>query len=282
MLEPGAVLHQLGQPVAVHLGHLDIGDDQRHPAVQVPVVRDGRQGVPELLTIGEHLEVHIVGLPQGVPDHLAEKDGVLRYPDGLVVPVPGPQALHLGNLNRRLRRDLRNDALKVQNGHQVPALALGDAGSHALGAAGNRLIRLLNVRPGNAVDAHHRVNPEGDKHLVEIGDDENILGALLLLHAQIPGQIYHRQHRVPGLEDALHRRVGVGHGLHRLGDHDLPDFGHVDAEQIPPDGKLHDLNLIGTGLQQDPAVLRFSHSLTLPSLINYVPVLSQKNTSCRP
>ena len=108
------------------------------------------------------------------------------------------------------------------------------------------------------------MDAESNKHLVKVGDDKNILGILLALLPQVPGQVHHCKHSVPGLEDPLHRRVRMGHGLDRLGNHNLADLGHVNAVEISPDGKLHDLNLIGTGLQKDPAVLRISHFSNAP------------------
>ena len=43
LLEPGVVLHQLSQPMAVHLGHLDVGDDQGHVLLQIPFGGQGGQ-----------------------------------------------------------------------------------------------------------------------------------------------------------------------------------------------------------------------------------------------
>ena len=205
-----------------------------------------------------HPQIHIARLLQGILNHLREQHGILRHPDGLLAAGAGPQGVNLLDLDGRLRGDLRHNALEVQNGDQIIA-ALGNAGGYALRAAGDGLVRLLDVGPGDQADAHDSVNPEGNEHLVEIGDDEDVLGPFRALYAQILGQIHHCQHGVPGLENPLHCRMGVGHGLNRLGYHDLFDLCHVDAVQVSSDGKLHDLDLVGSGLQQDPVVVHLSH-----------------------
>ena len=104
------------------------------------------------------------------------------------------------------------------------------------------------------------MDPESDKHLVEVGDDEDVpLSPVAVDAAEVLGEVHHGEDVIPGLEDALHRRVGVGHGLDGRGDHDLLDLRHVDAVQIPVDGELHDLDFISPGLQQYAGVVHLSH-----------------------
>ena len=230
--------------MAVHLGHFDVGDNQRHLVVKVVVAPEAVEVLPQLAAVREHPGIPVAGLVQGLFDHLAEEHGVLRHQDDGVAPLPLAQLVDLGHLDGGLRGDFRHDFLKVQDGHQIVA-ALGDAGSNALVSSGHGFVRLLDAFPGDAADAHHRVDPKGDVHLVEIGDDEQVLALFLPSLAQeVRGQIHHGNHFVPGLENALHRRVGMGHVLHGLRDQNLLDLRHVDAVQAFIDGKFHDLDLI--------------------------------------
>ena len=111
------------------------------------------------------------------------------------------------------------------------------------------------------------MHPEGDKHLIEVCDNKDVLRILLPAVPQVFGQVHHREHRIPGLEDAFHRGMGMGHGLHRSGNHDLPHLGHVNAVQIAADGELHDLDLVGAGLQQNLMLAFFPHSNALPFIM---------------
>ena len=98
-LEALTVLDELGQPVAVHLGHLDVRDDQGHMAREVRVPGKLVEVVPELPAVGVHPEVHVPRLAQGVLDHLREEDGVLRDPDGALIPGPGAHGVDLLHLD---------------------------------------------------------------------------------------------------------------------------------------------------------------------------------------
>ena len=171
-----------------------------------------------------------------------------------------------GHLNGRLGGDLRHDLLKVKNRDQIVA-ALGNARGNALVAAGNGLVRLLNGPPGDAADADHRVNTEGDVHFIEAGDDEKVLRPLLPgLAKQVFGQVYHGDDRITGLENTLHGRVGMGHGLDRLRNQNFLDLCHIDAVKAVEDREFHDLDLICAGFQQDPALIFLQHNSGSPSL----------------
>ena len=261
MLEVLVVLYQFGQPVAVHLGHLNIRNDQRHLVIQVWVAPQAAEELPQLTSIREHVGVHVAGLVEGLLDHLAQQYGVLCHQDDGVAPLAFAQALDLGHLDGGFRRDLRHNLLEVQDGHQVIP-ALGDARGDALVPSGHGFVRLLDALPGDAADAHHSVHPEGNVHLVEIGDDEQVFALFLpRLPQQVRGQVHHGDHLVPGLENSLHRRVGVGHVLDGLGDKNLLDLRHVDAVQAVIDGEFHDLDFICARLQQNaPLVLFQQHS----------------------
>ena len=111
--------------------------------------------------------------------------------------------------------------------------------------------------------------PESDEHLVEIGDDKQFLiPALHIPAGQVLGQVDHCDNGIPGLEDPFHRRMGMGHGMHLFRHHDLPDFGHIDSIQIPVNGKLHDLDLIGSRFQQDSVFFLF-HDIDPPLPYQY-------------
>ena len=203
---------------------------------------------------------------EGLLDHFAQEHRVLRHGDDRLVAVPLAQLIDLGHLDGRLRGDLRHDLLKVKDRDQIVA-ALGDAGGNALVAAGNGLVRLLDGLPGDAADADHRVNTESDVHFIEAGDDEKVLRPLLSrLPKEVLGQVYHGDDRITGLENTLHGRMGMGHGLDRLGDQDLLDLCHIDAVKAVEDREFHDLDLIRAGFQQDPALIFLQHNSGSPFL----------------
>ena len=89
------------------------------------------------------------------------------------------------------------------------------------------------------------MNTKRDMHLIEIGDDEQVLVPLFFLPStQIFGQVHHCDHYVSGLEDALHCGMRMGHGMYRCGHQDLPHLCHIDPIEIPVNGKLHNFDLI--------------------------------------
>ena len=108
------------------------------------------------------------------------------------------------------------------------------------------------------------MHPERDVHIVEIGDDEQVLFLQLGFIAEIAGQVQDGNHRLPGLENPLHCRMGMGHCLHRLAEHDFVHLRDVNAVKAPGDRKLHDFDLIGTRFQQDFIFVNFICHSSLP------------------
>ena len=94
-LELGIILDHLSQAMAIHLGHLNVGDDQGHLFPQVFRVAVLLQTVPKLQAIHTHGYVHVAGLVQGFHNHPAQEDGVLRHHDGCLPAFPVAKALDL-------------------------------------------------------------------------------------------------------------------------------------------------------------------------------------------
>ncbi len=196
------------------------------------------------------MQVGIAGLVQALLYHMGQQDGVLRHKDGHLVALALAHLLDLADLDGGRGGYLRHDALKVQDSHQIVA-ALGDARGHAIVAAVDGIVRLLDVLPGDGGNAHHRMYAEGHRHLVKACEYEQVVGlGLIVVHPQVLGEVDDGDHLFPGLEDPLHRLMGVRHELYRRRDHYLLHLRHVYAVENPVDGELHDLHLIGAGLQQ--------------------------------
>ena len=235
--------------MAVHLGHLQVGNHNRNLSGGAPAVLTRLQRLPQLCAVLEHAQVGIPRLSQRGTDHLGQQDGVLRDPDRLASLLPLTHSIHLTELDTGLRRNLGHNLFKIQNRDQVLA-ALSDSGGNPVCAPGNRVVRLLDVPPRDTADPHYRMDAEGNVHFIEIGDNEEILFPFGFgMSTEILRQIHHGNHDVPGFKNPFHCRVGMGHWVHRRRQHNLTHLGHIDPVEISVNGKLHDLNLVCPRLQ---------------------------------
>ena len=103
--------------------------------------------------------------------------------------------------------------------------------------------------------------------VVEVGDDKDIpLRVGGGRQIQVPAQVDNGNDHIPGFEDALDVGLGLLHRLYRADHHDLHHLGNVDAKGFPGDGELHDLQLVGAGLQEDFCLSFHLHSSQPPSI----------------
>ncbi len=252
LAENGIPFDELCEVVSVHLGHLDIGNHTADMVGDGVVVGLGfHQEIPGLLAVVGNDQILVPGFPQGFGDHPGKEHGILRQEDGLFAALPGPHFVDVLHLNAQVGADFGDDFLKVQNRDKV-VFKVRDAGSHALPASVDDAVRLFDLLPGDAGDAHHTVDMEGKIVVIEVGDDEDIpLRVGGGGQPQVAGQVDDGDDHITGLEDSLDIRLGLLHGLDRAGHHDFQDLGNVDTEGLPRNGEFHDLQFVGAGFQQN-------------------------------
>ena len=83
---------------------------------------------------------------QGIINHLAQQNGILRNHNGTITYGPVSQLFYLGYLYRGFRCYFSHDFLKIQFGNQL-VITLRNTCSHTFIPIGNGLVGLLDVAP---------------------------------------------------------------------------------------------------------------------------------------
>ena len=231
--------------MSVHLRHFNIRNDQIHLVIEILIIAHSTEVIPCLLAIIEILHIHKACTFQRIVNHFLQKYRILCDYKRTVAQWTIPHLLHFRDLNRRFRRNLSHDLLKVQNCYQF-SRTLRDTGCHAFFPMRQCLIRFLDIFPGDTADSLNALHAECHGHLVEICHDEKIPWFMpQIFTGQIVAQIDDCDQDIPWLEDSLHCRVRMRHHLHLFTHHDLFDLCHVDSIEFSLDRELHDLDLIG-------------------------------------